>query len=168
MSGIVHHSKETKMRQLCLVVVVGALSLSAADGPEATFSMKNGRFWNTLTTNNAYRPAFVIGLLDGWTLRGYTEDVIGGKVIVAMSGTGQFTTDDLAEMITSVYAETENLTLPVGWVVLGCLAVQRGEATRDLVFMTLRRHLSSLRASKEKLSNSDVDAVRVIMQLHQR
>ena len=34
------------------------------------------------------RSAFLRGILDGWELRGETEDEVSGKVILAMSGRG--------------------------------------------------------------------------------
>jgi hypothetical protein len=156
------------MKKLCLVFVLGAVALCAADGPNETFGMKNGRFWINLPSNDASRVAFLIGLLDGWELRGYTQDIVSGSVLIAMSSDGYFTTSDMANMVTSVYADTENLTLPVGWVALGCLAVQRGDTTRDAVFMALRKHLSSLRNRKDELSNPEIDAVNVIIQFHKK
>jgi hypothetical protein len=47
-------------------------------------------------------------------------------------------------MVTSIYADTENLAHPVGWVTLGCLAVQRGDTNRDAVMTALRKQMASL------------------------
>jgi hypothetical protein len=46
----------------------------------------------------------------GWELRGMTKDVILGKEIIAWQGGPKSTMGDLTDMITSVYAQTENET----------------------------------------------------------
>jgi hypothetical protein len=153
------------MKSLCLFLLLGTTAIYAADGPDQTFGMKNGRFWSGLPSDDATRSAFLIGLFEGWHLRGDTQPIVPGSVIIAMNVSGRFTTDDLATMITSVYADTENLALPVGWVTMGCLAVQRGDTTRDLVFMALRKHLAGLMNRRDGVASSEVDAVNVIMQL---
>jgi hypothetical protein len=152
------------MKKLCLFLVVASVVLSAAEPADQTLHLKNGRFWNVLESAEN-RHAFVLGLMDGWQLRGDTQDIIKGSVIIAMSGSGRFTTVDLTNMVTSIYSEAENLTLPVGWVVMGCLAVQRGETTRDIVMMTLRRHLATVMARKDELSSAEIDPVELIIGL---
>src|SRR5258706_16314731 len=114
--------KATSMRKLCLLLVVASVSLLTADDPSRTFGLNNGRFWNSLP-NVDTRHTFVMGLLDGWGLRGNTEEATQGRVINAMTGGSHFRTDYLVSLVTSVYADVENLPLPVGWVVMGCLAV---------------------------------------------
>ena len=105
----------------------------------------------------------MIGLLDGWNLRGFTQETIKGKEIIVMSSGGKFMTDDLANMVTSIYADTENVGLPVGWVAMGCLSVQRGETTRDLVFKALRKHLADLMGSQGTHYGNEVDPIDVIL-----
>lgn len=152
------------MKKLWLLLMTACLALNAADPPDQTLRMKNGRFWKVLESVE-YRHAFVLGLMDGWELRGDTQNYHKGSVLIIMSGSGRFTTADLTSMVTSVYSDEENLTLPVGWVAMGCLAVQRGETTRDIVMMTLRKHLATLMSRKDAVSNSEIDPVELILGL---
>jgi hypothetical protein len=79
---------------------------------------------------------------------------------LAFNSGGDFTTNDLADMVSSVYAETENIALPIGWVAMGCLAVQRGETTRAAVFLALRKYLGDVSNKKGFL---DIDPIEVII-----
>lgn len=129
-----------------LILLISILSRGAIaadkDGAE-TFGLKNGRFWNTLPEGSA-RPLFLLGILDGWELRGQTEDEVSGKVILALSPCGTIETEELAEMVTAAYKEPENRNLPVGWVMMANFAIQCGRTTRDVVFPALRKHLADV------------------------
>jgi hypothetical protein len=128
------------VKRVSLILLLATAAICAEDNnPQETFDMKNGRFWNGLVSPDS-RVTFMLGLIDGWKLREFTKDTILAKELIAWHGSPKATIGDLTEMITSVYGETENQTLPVGWVAMGCLAVQRGDATRDAVFMALRKH----------------------------
>ena len=140
-------------RLICSVLLLGSSLLIAAKNPDETWEMKNGRFWNDLPSDDSTRSIFLVGMLDGWHLRGFTEATIKGKVILAFNSGGDFTTNDLADMVSSVYAETENIALPIGWVAMGCLAVQRGETTRAAVFLALRKYLGDV-SNKKGLRHS--------------
>lgn len=158
------------MRRLVAVFLLVAVpSIWAADNPEETFQMKNGRFWNHLgPSTDDYQSAFLLGLFDGWALRGMTKDTILGKELIVWSGGPKSTVSELATMITSVYEEPENLPLPIGWVVMGAFAVQRGDTTRDVVFMALRKHLAKMLDSPAAARVSELDPIDVIMQLRKK
>ncbi len=141
--------------------MIASVALIAADSPDQTFGLKNGRFWNSLPTADT-RHTFVMGLLDGWELRGHTEDAALGRVLTAMKTSSHFTMKDLSEMVTSVYSDIENLSLPIGWVVMGCFAVQRGDTTRDAVFMSLRKYLGTLSGRMDAVPITETDPTRLI------
>jgi len=150
------------MNKLCAVVFLGASLLLAADDPkELTFELGNGRCWNSMPSE--HRNTFLQGMLDGWSLRGATEESMKGSVMLAFSAGGDFTTNDLADMIASVYADAENLGLPVGCVALGCVAVKRGDTTRDTVLMALRKHMGDLLNSKGTRPGTDLNPINVIL-----
>lgn len=117
---------------------------SPAADTQKTIGMNNGRYWRSLNEGPP-RSIYLTGMLDGWSLSLHSEAGVSGKYlnIFGRGAGGSFTTDDLADMITSVYANTENINLPITWVAMGCLAVVRGETTRDLVFPALRNYLTS-------------------------
>jgi hypothetical protein len=155
-----------------LLTLVLAVSTFAADNQLTTFNMRNGHFWHELSEAGDYRPAFLMGLMEGWDLRGNTESSVLDSTANALSRSPQFSTDDLAKMISSVYKDPENLSLPVGWVALGCLAVQRGESTKAIVFVALRKHLAHLseklatpEGKEEGIPASELDAVKLIAAL---
>ena len=148
-------------RALSIALLFGGSLLMAAAKPDETFGMKNGRFWNNLPSDDSTRSILLVGILDGWTLRSHTEEAELGKVIHALSSGGNFTTNDLADMVSSVFADTENITLPIGWVAMGCLAVQRGETTRGAVSLALRRHLAEM--SKGRHVGNEIDPIDVII-----
>jgi len=131
---------------LLLLSVLGTRA-AAADKTQKddskTFGLRNGRFWNVLEASE--RARYLEGIVDGWELRGHTQDVVSGRVISALSACGgSFTFDEAAEMITAAYIEPENRTLPVGWVMMADLAIQCGRTTRDAVFPALRKHLATI------------------------
>jgi hypothetical protein len=108
------------MKKLFVVFLLAATSILAADNPEETFQMKNGRFWSHLGSSaDEYKSVFLLGLFDGWTLRGMTKETILGKELIVWTSGPKSTISDLAATVTSVYEEPENLPLPVGWVVMG-------------------------------------------------
>ena len=91
-----------------------------------------------MRVHGAVRTIFLVAMIDGWTLRDNVEDIVRGDVIGAMKATGmQY--GDLMLMVDAAYAHAENLSLPVGWVVMASLAVQRGETTTDVVLVALRQ-----------------------------
>jgi hypothetical protein len=152
------------MKRLFLIILLATASIWAENNnPEETFEMKNGRFWNRLVSSDS-RVTFLLGLIDGWKLREFTKDAILAKELIAWQGNPKATIGDLTEMITSVYGETENQTLPVGWVAMGCLAVQRGDATRDAVFIVLRKHLTTELGRTDPSPATEIDPIDVILQ----
>jgi len=156
------------MKRLFVIFLLATASIWAADNPEETFEMKNGRFWTHLgSATDEYKSAFLLGLIDGWTLRGMTKTSIPGKELIAWKAGPKSTLSDLAATVTSVYDETENQPLPIGWVVMGAFAVQRGDATRDLVFMALRKHLAQMMDGQARPA-SEVDPIDVIMQFRKK
>jgi hypothetical protein len=133
------------MKKLCILILAGSSLLFAADEPsDGTFGLENGRLWKTLRPD--YRDMYIRGIFHGWVLRGDTEDTVMGKVINAMTASGNFRSNDLADMLTSIYADSENVALPIGWVVLASLAVERGEADRSTVLAALRKQMATLSA----------------------
>src|ERR1700680_4088130 len=101
------------MKRLCILIVAGSSLLFAADEPgDRTFGLENGRLWKTLGSD--YRDMYIRGIFHGWQLRGNTEETMKGKVLTAMTASGNFRSNDLADMLTSIYADTENVALPIG------------------------------------------------------
>jgi hypothetical protein len=104
---------------------------------------KDGRYWNSLPPTS--RIFFLSGFFEGWNQRGAEDDTVSGLVLLATStGGGSFTYGNLASMVDSAYKDAENLSLPIAWVVMGSLAVQRGETTRDVVLAALRKHQAEI------------------------
>jgi hypothetical protein len=134
---------------------------AAAQDREKTLGLDNGRHWNAILDVN-WRIGYLDGLIDGWKLRAYTEESIRGRVINAMTSSGSFTTNEVAKMVTAAYSNTENLNLPVGWIALACLAVQRGETTTEAVFLALRQFLTGLQ-SKPEYSADELDPLPAIL-----
>jgi hypothetical protein len=104
--------------------------------------------------------AFVRGVIDGWALRESTEDNVSSGAPTMTNGIRPKGASDLARMLDVAYANEENLNLPIGWVLMGSLAVQRGETTTALVMQRLRRHLADiafggLPSTAQKLNPSD-------------
>ncbi len=151
------------MKRTLLLMLFFCASVFAAERPDETFHMKNGRFWNSLVSSDS-QLVFLLGLMDGWELRGTTKDVVLGKELIAWQGSPKSTMGDLTDMITAVYGETENQTLPVGWVAMGCLAVQRGDATRDAVFLVLRKHLTTVLGWTDSHPAKEIDPIDLILQ----
>ena len=90
------------------------------------------------------RIAFVRGVIDGWALRESTEDNVSSGGPSMMNGISPTRSSELARMLDLAYANDENLNLPIGWVLMGSLAVQRGETTTEVVMQRLRRHLADV------------------------
>lgn len=150
------------MKRLLIVGLLCSIGLSAAD-IEQSWGLKNGRYWQEGIVTDGARGCFLAGLMDGWRLRGDTEDSVRGSVLMALEHPTPIKYSELVAMVNSAYAEPENLSLPVGWVLLGALAVQRGEVTKDGVLLALRKHLASL-GSTNHLS-SEISPVEIIMDL---
>jgi hypothetical protein len=149
-----------------LVLLAAAITLTmgalADDKPsDQTFGLSNGRYWNSVGAD--FRKIYVIGLSDGWHLRADTEDLMKGEAIYAFSAPGGFHASELATMITAAYAETENTALPIGWVALASLAVQRGEADKNIVFSALRKFMATLQGTKGGRKNTDFDPLPTII-----
>ncbi len=143
-----------------LIFVSFTLYSGASGNDEQTLGMKNGRFWNGLTTDSE-RTLFIVGFEDGWSLRGNTEDTVSGKVILALHPcNSSMTYGEEAEMITAAYKEPENRGLPVGWVLMANSAIHCGRTASSTVFPALRRHLAEI-AGKTATGDelSPIDAI---------
>ncbi len=165
------------MKRLFVIFSLAIASLWA-DDPEQTLGMKNGRFWNNLSVppsittktgsgEETNKVVFLVGLIEGWKLESLTKDTIPAKEALAWRGGPESTISDLAATVTAVYKDTENQPLPIGWVVMGAFAVQRGDTTRDLVFMALRKHLSKMMDGQPRPA-AELDPTDVIIQSHKR
>jgi hypothetical protein len=107
---------------------------------------------------------FLEGVYDGWHLR-ETEDTIDGKMvhILAASKGSSLSFEELAEMVNAAYSDPENRSLPVGWVMLADLAIQRGETSRDRVFPALLRHLAAISEKTHGARPSEVSPIDTIL-----
>ncbi len=157
------------MKRTFVAFVLVATSIWANDCPDQTFQMKNGRFWSHLESDE-YKFVYLRGIFDGWDLRGMTKDSISGEEIGAWIGGPKSTISDLSASVTSIYQEPENLVLPIGWVVMGVFAVQRGDTTRDVVFMALRKQLAEVTAAQgsRPMPLSEISPIHVIMKLSKK
>jgi hypothetical protein len=155
------------MKRLSGIFLLATTSILAGDSnPEETLGLKNGRFWSHLGSVE-YESVFLVGLTDGWALRGTTKTTIPGRELIVWEPGPNSTFSDLAATVTSVYKETENQPLPIGWVVMGAFAVQRGDTSRDLVFAALRKRLSQI-MDGPNLPISGLDPIDAIMQFHKK
>src|SRR5262249_24607964 len=102
------------------------------------------------------RNAFILGLVDTWEFRNQIQDPITGSLLLALGASGGFRTDELSRMITSIYSDMENIQLPIGWVALACLAIERGDTDKASVLTALRKQLSTA-LSKSSLEAKDLD-----------
>jgi hypothetical protein len=127
----------------------------------STFGESNGRFWTRLADNE--RPMFLLGILNGWKLRGETEDRVASPVLTAMTFGAAISYSELVRLVDSAYTDSQNLTLPVGWVLMGSLAVQRGETTPDVLLPALRRHLADVSLRGTPVTNVEVDPIDTIL-----
>jgi len=149
------------MRRIFVLLLVGSCLLAAADNPDETRGLKNGRFWNSLPDDA--KPYFLIGLFEGWSFHQLRAGAFTVKEAKAFMTSARFPTVDISAMLTSVYRDQENLELPIGWATMACFAIQRGETTRDAVFMALRKALSDdLRRTDAHLAN-ELDPMDVIL-----
>jgi len=112
------------------------------------------------------------GMYNGWELRQSVEAAVADDTRLAMypsRPSGQsITFSELADMITSVYKDTENLDLPVGWVMQVSLAIWRGETTREAALPALRKFLGTLQAKKGTVFNQDLNAIPVILSVSKK
>jgi hypothetical protein len=148
-------------RAICCFFLVGACLLTAEDSPTETLGLKNGRFWNALPSDS--RPYFLIGMFEGWTFRQRRENSISIKEAKVFWASAKFPAVDVTEMVTSVYREPENLNLPIAWVTMACFSVQRGETTRDAVFMTLRKNISTEMQRTDAHPANEIDPIDIIL-----
>ena len=136
--------KSRILTALLLLPLIWGVRSIGADNDDQTYGMKNGRFWNALP-DDSERSLFLLGLEDGWSLRGHTESTVLGKVILALHPCGsRVTFGEEAEMITAAYKEPENRSLPIGWVMMAGSAIQCGQTTSNAVFPALRKHLAGI------------------------
>lgn len=143
------------MKALCILVLLLATRSSGAQAPsDKTFGLDNGRFWNALAPVN--REAYVAGILEGWQLRGFTENIVQARVLHLFNADAQFTSSAVTDIVSSIYRDTENISLPVGWVVLASLAIERGENDRDTVLLSLRKKMSQLRKTRDPRPGTDL------------
>jgi hypothetical protein len=126
-------------------------------------SLKNGRFWTQGLHTGNQRHAYVLGMLDSWEFRTSVQDRISGAELSAFVA-GNSRTEDLTAMIDSVYGQPENLSVPIGWIAVACLAVQRGEWKRDAIMTELRAHLERLRPG----TSQETSPLGVIFKRHDR
>ncbi|HUA17603.1 MAG TPA: hypothetical protein VMB25_02585 [Bryobacteraceae bacterium] len=114
---------------------------------EETRGLRNGRFWNTVS--ESAQLGLLTGMADGWEMA-YRAEVQEHSVlpILAHAWVSDLTHGEISKMVTTTYQQPENLTLPIGWVVLASLAIQRGETTQGTVFPALRKFLADLMSGK--------------------
>jgi hypothetical protein len=132
----------------------------------STFGESNGRLWTQLSDNE--RPILLRGILDGWKLRGESEDRVLDQVLTAMNVGGSINYGELVRMVDLAYSDSQNLTLPVGWVLMGSLAIQRDETTRDVVLPALRRHLADVTFSGTPVTNIEVNPIDTILSVSRK
>jgi hypothetical protein len=160
--AILRPMKRTFVTLILLISILSRVAIAANKEDTETLGLKNGRFWNALPDEISYRRLFLVGILDGWELRGNTEDEVSGKVLGAMSKCGaSFRYEELAEMITQAYKEPENRSLPIGWVMIADFAIQCGRTTGDVVFPALRKHLADI--SSKTVSGDAISPIDVIL-----
>ena len=150
-----------KRAVFCLFLVGACCLVMADESPTETFGLKNGRFWNSLPSDS--RPYFLIGMFEGWTFHQQRESSISVKEAKAFWSNAKFPAVDVTEMVTSVYREPENLNLPIAWVTMACFSVQRGETTRDAVFMKLRKYLSTEMQRTDTHPANEIDPIDIIL-----
>jgi hypothetical protein len=161
-NGHVHPKGSSIMtRRICIMCLLGSGLLFAADNPDETFGLKNGRFWNSLPDDA--KPYFLIGLFEGWSFHRLRQAAFTVKEARAFTTSARFPTVDISDMLTSVYGNPENLELPIGWATMACYAVQRGDTTRDAVFMALRKALSDEVGRKDAHPANELDPMDVIL-----
>jgi len=128
------------------LLICGMSLLGAETDEDQTFQLKNGRFWVHLDADQ--RTMFLVGLQDGWTLRGDTEAASLGAVFLVWGAKGlQYS--ELSDMVTLAYKQPENLVLPISWVVMANFAVQRGDTTRDVALTALRKFLNRVNSAPQ-------------------
>jgi hypothetical protein len=150
------------MKALCVLGFLLATQLSGAEEPgNKTFGLDNGRFWNTLTPAN--RQTYVEGILQGWQLRGFTEELVEARVLHLFNADGQFNSSDVADIASTIYRNADNLPLPVGWVVLAALTVERGENDTHTILAALRKKMSELRKTREPRMGTDLIPIDAIL-----
>lgn len=71
-------------------------------------------------------------------------------------------------MVNLAYEDPENLSLPVGCVVMASFAVQRGETTREPVFAALRKFLADLLSRPGNKYGSESSPVDVILKFRKK
>lgn len=106
-----------------------------------------------------------MGITDGWELRGETENSAMGMVLNALRSDSSITFGELAQMVNSTYRQPENRSLPVGWVLMASMAVQRGETTKEREFPALRRHLSKCLDTSRIVPGSEINPLDTIRQV---
>jgi len=140
--------------------IIGLLSICC--GPllgqkadmEQTRGLRNGRFWNSI--GESTRLSFLNGMADGWEMEHRAEiQEHSSLTILGKAWVSDLTYGEMSKMVTKTYQQPENLTLPIGWVALASLAIQRGETTQDTVFPALRKFLADLESGKLPIKFGD-------------
>jgi|SRR5579862_1944208 len=149
--------------KIVTAVLLSLVLLSAQSPRDQTFNLKNGRLWLSLPDDET-RSVFLMGQFDGWNLLRNTEKEIKTAVLVVMGHGGPLTMVELAAMVTKAYAAPENLSLPIGWVVMASLAVQRGEVSGDVAFAALRKFLTGLTSrANGRVIGSEMNPIDLIL-----
>jgi hypothetical protein len=133
------------MNKLVLVglLLCGSIAWSDDEVVVRTVGFENGRQWNKIS--DSFKLGFIAGLIDAWEMRDQTEETRDGYVQIALQPSSNTTLGDLREMVEGVYKHPENLDLPIGWVLMACISVKKGENTSDAVLAALRKYTSGLR-----------------------
>jgi hypothetical protein len=104
------------------------------------------------------RSIFITGMNDGWEARKFTERTAISDNI--FSASGRVRMSDIAAMVSAAYSDRTNVNLPIAWVAMACLAIQKGETTRELVFPALRSHMTAMSQGMHDLT--EVNPIPVI------
>jgi len=151
---------------LCFLICFCAITSAKDDqANDRTFQLANGRFWNSLPENDEVRGVFLVGIRDGWEFRAETEGTALGMVINALRSDSSITFGELTQMVNDTYRQPENRSLPVGWVLMASMAIQRGETTKERVFPALRSHLSKCFDNSRVVPMSEIDPISTIREV---
>jgi hypothetical protein len=146
-----------KIRIACAVALLGTSLLFAQEDIGRTFGLLNGQYWKEIGSEDA-RSIFITGMIDGWDARKFTEHV--SIVDNIYSASGRVTMRDIAVMVSAAYSDRTNVNLPIAWVTMACLAIQKGETTKELVFPALRSHMTAMSQGMHELT--EVNPIPVI------
>lgn len=122
-------------RFLCSLLLAGALV--AAEAPEETFGLRNGRFWNKLGKAGDFGSGMQFGYLHG-----YTNGLVWGE---AKDANGYYPArlsfGEIQKALDEIYSQPENVLIPIPLalttVVLKVNGASKNEVDEFLV--TMRR-----------------------------